>query len=113
MRECSFILTLTYTSMVYAVGGLVPLEPVAETGSYAGQALDVLGNTAVVGHKIDDGYALRFYDHTPEGWSAAEVVEIGSRRGISVAFGVDFLGVALSGNGNAGVVLEPHLILVG
>ena len=47
--------------MVFAGGELVPLEPVAEAGSYAGQALDVLGNTAAVGHKIDDAYALRFY----------------------------------------------------
>ena len=93
--------------MVFAGGGLIPLEPVAETGSYAGQALDVLGNTAVVGHKIDDVYALRFYEHTLKGWNPTEVVEIGSRRGISVAFGADFLGVALSGSGNAGVVLEP------
>ena len=93
--------------MVFTGGGLIPLEPVAETGSYAGQALDVLGNTAVVGHKIDDVYALRFYEHTLKGWNPTEVVEIGSRRGISVAFGADFLGVALSGSGNAGVVLEP------
>ena len=74
MMICSFILTITSLSMVFAGGGLIPLEPVAETGSYAGQALDVLGNTAVVGHKIDDVYALRFYEHTLKGWNPTEAV---------------------------------------
>jgi hypothetical protein len=83
---------------------LTPLEPTAETGSYAGQALDAQGNTAAVGHKIDGSYAIRFYEHSTKGWNQTEVVEIGSRRSVSLAFGEGFLGVALSG---AGVVLEP------
>ena len=89
-------------------GELTPLEPIlAESGSYSGQALDVQENLAAVGHKIDGTYAIRFYEHTPKGWNQTEVVEIGSRRGVSFAFGEDFLGVALSGSGSAGVVLEP------
>jgi hypothetical protein len=87
-------------------GELTPLEPTAETGSYAGQALDAQGNTAAVGHKIDGSYAIRFYEHSTKGWNQTEVVEIGSRRSVSLAFGEDFLGVALSGSGTAGVVLE-------
>jgi len=91
------------------VGGveLVPLDPIAETGSYAGQALDVKGNLAAVGHKINDSYSVRFFKHSAKGWNQIEVAEIGSRRGLSLAFGEDFLGVALSGSGNAGIVLEP------
>ena len=91
------------------VGGveLVPLDPIAETGSYAGQALDVKGNLAAVGHKINDSYSVRFFKHSAKGWNQIEVAEIGSRRGLSLAFGDDFLGVALSGSGDAGVVLEP------
>jgi hypothetical protein len=93
---------------VFAGGELMPLEPMlAETGSYAGQALDVQENIAAVGQKIDGDYAIRFYEHSPKGWNQTEVVEIGSRRGVSLAFGEGFLGVALSGSGNAGVVLEP------
>jgi hypothetical protein len=88
-------------------GDSTPLEPIAESGSYAGQALDVNDNLAAVGHKIGGSYAIRFYEHTLKGWNQVEVVEIGSRRGISLAFGNDFLGVALTGSGNAGVVLEP------
>jgi hypothetical protein len=89
-------------------GELTPLEPIlAESGSYSGQALDVQENLAAVGHKIDGTYAIRFYEHSTKGWNQTEVVEIGSRRGVSLAFGEGFLGVALSGSGSAGVVLEP------
>ena len=107
MRVFFFILTITIAPSVFAVGEVTQLEPVAETGSYAGQALDVLGNTAAVGHKIDGSYAIRFYEHTPQDWIPTDVVEIGTRRGVSIAFGEDFLGVALTGSGIAGVVLEP------
>jgi hypothetical protein len=107
MRVFFFILTLTIAPSVFAVGEVTQLEPVAETGSYAGQALDVLGNTAAVGHKIDGSYAIRFYEHTPQDWIPTDVVEIGTRRSVSIAFGEDFLGVALIGSGIAGVVLEP------
>ena len=95
------------TSASLAGGNITPLDPVAEAGSYAGQALDVLGNFAAVGHKIDGAYAVRFYEHSPAGWLSTQTAAIGSRRAVSLAFGVDFLGVALSGGGSAGVVLEP------
>ena len=95
-------------ALSFGGGDVTPLEPVlAETSSYAGQALDVFGNTAAVGHKIKGTYAIRFYEHTLKGWNETELVEIGSRRSVSFAFGEDFLGVALSGSGIAGVVLEP------
>jgi hypothetical protein len=93
--------------MAFAGGELIPLEPVAETGSYAGQGLDVKDNVAAVGHIIDGSYAIRFYEHSPTGWNSVEAITIGTRRAVSLAFGEDFLGVALSGSGNAGVVLEP------
>jgi hypothetical protein len=97
-----------FYSMTFGGTEVTPLEPLfAETGSYAGQALDVKDNLVAVGHKVDDTYAIRFYEHTSKGWNSDEVVNIGSRRGISLAFGEDFVGVALSGNGSAGVVLEP------
>jgi len=103
------VLLLTVLAVVFSNGDgeLIPLEPTAETGSYAGQALDAKGNTAAVGHKIGGTYAIRFYEHSLKGWNQTEAVEIGSRRGVSLAFGQDFLGVALSGSGAAGVVLEP------
>ena len=102
------ILTVVlFTTLVFAGGEPIPLEPVADSGSYAGQALDVKENLAAVGHKIKSSYAIRFYEHSTTGWNPLEAMTIGSRRGVSLAFGDDFLGVALSGSGNAGVVLEP------
>jgi hypothetical protein len=94
---------------VAALGGgsLTPLEPMAEFGSYAGQALDVDGNLAAVGHKVDGTYALRFYEHSQAGWLLSETASIGSRRAVSLAFGEGFIGAALGGSGIAGVVLEP------
>lgn len=94
---------------VAAVGGseVTPLEPVAEAGSYAGQALDVQGNLVAAGHKIDDQFVVRFYEHSPAGWLPTETIPIGARRAVSLAFGNGFLGVALAGTGNAGLVLEP------
>tara|TARA_X000001036_G_scaffold362211_1_gene345736 strand:- start:3328 stop:4620 length:1293 start_codon:yes stop_codon:yes gene_type:complete len=86
---------------------LTPLEPTSEVGSYAGQALDAQGNVAAVGHKIGSSYAIRFYEHSTKGWNQAEIVAIGSRRSVSLAFGEDFLGAALLGSGATGVVLEP------
>ena len=107
------LLTISVTicsAEVFAGSVPTPLDPVAETGSYAGQALDVKENVAAVGHKVKGAYAIRFYEHTMKGWNQSEVVEIGSRRGLSIAFGEDFIGVALSGSGSAGLVLEPSKI---
>lgn len=102
-----FPIAILCSSTTIAGSDLTPLDPVAEVGSYAGQALDVQDNLAAVGHKIEDTYAVRFYQHTPAGWNPSKIVKIGSRRGVSLAFGEGFLGVALAGSGNAGVVLEP------
>ena len=102
-----FLTVAFFTTSVFAGGEPIPLEPVAEVSSYAGQALDVKENITAVGHKIKGTYTIRFYEHSLTGWNPTEIVEIGSRRSISLAFGEDFLGVALSGSGNAGVVLEP------
>jgi hypothetical protein len=104
------LFTLVSSSVVVAVsygGDLTPLGPIAEVGSYAGQAMDVDGGLLAVGHKEGSSYALRFYGHSPSGWDLSSSVEIGSRRAVSVAFGDQFLGVALAGSGAAGVVLEP------
>jgi hypothetical protein len=107
MRSLSIIIATLYALLPSADAAVTPLLPVAETGSYAGQALDVLDNIAAVGHKIDGNYAIRFYEHSPAGWNPTQILEVGSRRAVSLAFGTDFLGVALSGAGHAGLVLEP------
>ena len=94
-------------SLSFSGGDITPLEPVAQAGSYAGQALDVKDNLGAVGHKIDGTYAIRFYQHTPTGWDVSQVVSIGSRRCVSLGFVEVFLGLGLTGSGSAGAVLEP------
>ena len=102
------ILTVTaLTSVSFGGGDLTPLGPVAEVGSYAGQAMDIKDNLAAIGHKVDGSYAIQFYAHTPLGWNVVETADIGTRRATSLAFGEGVLGVSLSGIGAAGVVLEP------
>ncbi len=66
-------------------GELTPLEPTAETGSYAGQALDAQGNTAAVGHKIDGSYAIRFYEHSTKGWNQTVPSQDSNGRTVQVA----------------------------
>ncbi|HIN84415.1 MAG TPA: hypothetical protein EYN11_02565 [Phycisphaerales bacterium] len=95
------------TTVAVASADVIPLEPIAEIGSYAGQALDVKNNLAAVGQKVSGSYAVCFYEHSITGWTLTETTTIGTRRAVSVAFGNDFLGIALSGTGYAGVVLEP------
>ena len=106
LRVPALAATVLATAAV-AGGDLTPLDPAGETGAYAGQAMDVQANLAAIGHRIDGAYAVRFYDHSPSGWLVSQAVSIGTRRPISLAFGDGFLGVALTGSGSAGVVLEP------
>jgi len=85
-----------------------PLGPLAETGSYAGQAMDAQGNLLAIGQKNGAQHAVMLYAHDSEGWQLSQAVNIGTRRAISLAFGDGFIGAALNGSGtNSGVVLEP------
>ena len=62
-REVLFLLICTFFGVsAFAVGVVTPFEPEAETGSYAGQALDTLGidvSALVTGLGLT-GFALSF-----------------------------------------------------
>lgn len=107
LLNLSILTVAALTSASFGGGDLTPLGPVAELGSYAGQAMDIKDNVAAVGHKVNGSYAIQFYDHTTAGWNVVQTAGIGTRRATSLAFGEGFLGVSLSGSGTAGIVLEP------
>ena len=106
---CVSCLVASIGTSAIAGNDLEPLGPLAETGSYAGQAMDAQGNLLAIGQKNGAQYAVMFYGHDAEGWQLTQALNIGSRRAVSLAFGDGFIGAALSGSGSSsGVVLEPN-----
>ena len=102
------LMSVALCGSAWAGNDLEALGPLAESGSYAGQAMDVSGNLLAIGQKVSSNYVVMLYEHSTEGWEQSQAVNIGTRRAVSLAFGDGFVGAALSGSGSvSGVVLEP------